>query len=235
MRKYKDKKLFSLERLIGKIKEENKNQINKWGVQERTAFEWITYAMEELGELACEITEYEYHRKDNRNDIVKEAIQTATLILKIAELFLNDTEQQDWQPNKMQNGFIEEKVDKLEKARKFEMKYAEKMYYYTVDVMHKIELYKQAIEQIIKEKEDIEYKYKLEKQFWDRNVLPILKYIQGNSSRFKLKPGEDILKYIYDNLNNFQQKKPPRKCIEWLKRYDCSKCAKELLEYFEEN
>jgi hypothetical protein len=36
-------------------------------------------------------------------------------------------------------------------------------------------------------------------------------------------------------LKNNKQQKPPRKCIEWLRRYDCSKCAKKLLKYFEKN
>lgn len=46
---------------------------------------WLTYTTEELGELAEAISEHIY-RDGNREHIIKEAIQTATLCLKIAEM-----------------------------------------------------------------------------------------------------------------------------------------------------
>jgi len=65
---------------------ENHNQLDKWGVQNHSPFEWLTYTTEELGELAAAISEAEY-RGGSVKDVVKEAIQTATLALKIAEMY----------------------------------------------------------------------------------------------------------------------------------------------------
>ena len=73
--------------LIHLIEAENLKQLKKWGVQERTPFEWLTYTTEELGELANAINEHHY-RQGSTQDVVKEAIQTATLSLKIAEMYL---------------------------------------------------------------------------------------------------------------------------------------------------
>ena len=70
------------------IKQENIKQITKWGVQTRHPFEWLAYTTEELGELSQAISEW-YYRHGERENIVKEAIQVATLSLKIAEMFLN--------------------------------------------------------------------------------------------------------------------------------------------------
>jgi NTP pyrophosphatase (non-canonical NTP hydrolase) len=68
------------------VYEEHKRQIAKWGVQSRTAFEWITYLTEEVGELAEAVSEQEY-RGGASAAVTKEAIQVATLALKIAEMF----------------------------------------------------------------------------------------------------------------------------------------------------
>lgn len=69
-----------------KIQSESQRQFEKWGIQTRTAFEWLTYTTEELGELAEAIAEHEY-RDGKATEVVKEAIQTATLALKIAAMF----------------------------------------------------------------------------------------------------------------------------------------------------
>ena len=66
--------------------EENQRQLEKWGIQCRHPFEWLGFATEELGELAEAIGEWQF-REGNRGDVVKEAIQTATLCIKIAEMF----------------------------------------------------------------------------------------------------------------------------------------------------
>lgn len=87
----KDKQFIMLEQLVSYLKYENKFQVTKWGVQKHTPFEWLTYTTEELGELAKSISEYEY-RDGSISDIVKEAIQTATLSLKIAEMYLYERE-----------------------------------------------------------------------------------------------------------------------------------------------
>jgi NTP pyrophosphatase (non-canonical NTP hydrolase) len=65
---------------------ENIKQLEKWGVQTHSPFEWLAYTTEELGELAEAISEFEY-RGGLAENVVKEAIQTATLALKIAEMY----------------------------------------------------------------------------------------------------------------------------------------------------
>ena len=86
MNKYTDKTLIDNEWIIKKIQSENMNQLLKWGIQIHTAFEWLTHTTEELGELAEAISEHEY-RKGTKENVVKEAIQVATLALKIAEMY----------------------------------------------------------------------------------------------------------------------------------------------------
>ncbi len=86
MKQYIDKCFEKLAWLINQIKHENLSQLNKWGIQIHSSFEWLTYTSEELGELAKAISEYEY-RNGTKNAVVKEAIQLATLALKIAEMF----------------------------------------------------------------------------------------------------------------------------------------------------
>ena len=75
-------------KLFEMVKEENVRQIIKWGIQDHDPFEWLAYTIEELGELSNSISEWRY-RTGPRSDIVKEAIQTATLSLKIAEMFID--------------------------------------------------------------------------------------------------------------------------------------------------
>ena len=91
MNEYTDKTLKDEWNLWNKVSEENRSQLKKWGVQTHSAFEWLTYATEELGELANAISVYEYRGGDSE-DVVKEAIQVATLALKIAEMFYDSKE-----------------------------------------------------------------------------------------------------------------------------------------------
>ena len=83
--KWIDKELVTLNTLIEKISGENNRQIGKWKIQTRTPFEWMCYLTEEVGELAEAISETEY-RNGNEQHIFDEAIQVATLALKIAEM-----------------------------------------------------------------------------------------------------------------------------------------------------
>ncbi len=62
---------------------EDMDQIAKWGLQEHHPFEWLAYLVEEVGELSEAISEYLY-RNGKPEAIVKEALQTATLALKVA-------------------------------------------------------------------------------------------------------------------------------------------------------
>jgi len=86
MKRYTDRGLENQQWLFQEVLRENRKQISKWGIQRRTAFEWLVYAAEELGETAEAISEYEY-REGTKEEIVNEAIQLATLALKIAEMF----------------------------------------------------------------------------------------------------------------------------------------------------
>lgn len=65
---------------------ENANQMKKWGVQYRSPFEWLAFATEELGELSKAMIQWRFERAWPA-EVVDEAIQTATLCLKIAEMF----------------------------------------------------------------------------------------------------------------------------------------------------
>jgi NTP pyrophosphatase (non-canonical NTP hydrolase) len=81
----KDNQLGKMEILVQAVQNENLRQVGKWGIQDRSSFEWLTYLMEEVGELAEAISEYEY-RGASMDSIFKEAIQVSTLALKIAEM-----------------------------------------------------------------------------------------------------------------------------------------------------
>lgn len=81
----RDRQFTNLPLLVDKLKQENQNQLAKWGIQTHTVFEWLAFTMEELGELAKAVAEYEY-KEGNEEEIIKEAIQVATLSLKIVEM-----------------------------------------------------------------------------------------------------------------------------------------------------
>lgn len=86
MKEYIDRGLENNKWIIKKVVDEKCSQVIKWGVQTHTSFEWLTYTTEELGELAKAISEFEY-RSGTKDEVVKEAIQVATLALTIAEMF----------------------------------------------------------------------------------------------------------------------------------------------------
>jgi NTP pyrophosphatase (non-canonical NTP hydrolase) len=65
------------------IRSENREQLKKWGYQNHSIFEWVTYLTEEVGELAKAVSEREY-RDGKTHCIIDEAIQVATLASKIA-------------------------------------------------------------------------------------------------------------------------------------------------------
>ena len=72
--------------LEGMILAENQRQLDKWGIQNHDSFTWLGFATEELGETSKAISEF-YFRNGLAIDVVKEAIETATLMIKIAEMF----------------------------------------------------------------------------------------------------------------------------------------------------
>jgi NTP pyrophosphatase (non-canonical NTP hydrolase) len=83
--KWKDRLLVSWSKLAGECLDENIRQVEKWGRQRRRGFEWLGFLTEEVGELSQAISENEF-RQGPRENIRKEAIQVATLALKIAEM-----------------------------------------------------------------------------------------------------------------------------------------------------
>lgn len=90
MREITDRCLGHNEVLRSLVSAENRHQIHKWGVQTRTPAEWMLYLTEEVGELAEAVSEAEY-RDGVQAHVVKEAIQAATLALKIAEMYLPES------------------------------------------------------------------------------------------------------------------------------------------------
>ncbi|MBD3405689.1 MAG: hypothetical protein GF411_06105 [Candidatus Lokiarchaeota archaeon] len=82
---YTDLQLVYLPILMDDIKSENLLQIEKHGIQTKTLEEWVTFTVEELGEVARAVTDHKYKNKPI-SAIYWEAISTATLCLKIAEM-----------------------------------------------------------------------------------------------------------------------------------------------------
>lgn len=83
----KDLELKTLEScLIPCIRIESDQQIEKWGIQDQHPFEWMTIITEEVGEMAKAMLEHEWGNGSPR-EVTMEAIQVATLCLKIAEMY----------------------------------------------------------------------------------------------------------------------------------------------------
>lgn len=79
--------------LEAKVLNENQRQLDKWGVQEHTPCEWYTILAEEVGELAQAILQSHFGNiDDSTKNVVTEAIQSATLCLKIAEMYQHKIE-----------------------------------------------------------------------------------------------------------------------------------------------
>ena len=74
-------------KVMALIYRENVKQLEKWGIQDHEPVWWLAFATEELGELSEAIADFSF-RGGLAESVVKEAIQTATLCLKIAEMFL---------------------------------------------------------------------------------------------------------------------------------------------------
>ena len=87
----KDQQLKGLTFLGSWVAAENQRQLDKWGIQEHSGCEWLTITAEEFGEMAKAILEHHF-ANGNPREVVIEAIQTATLCLKIAEMYLVECE-----------------------------------------------------------------------------------------------------------------------------------------------
>jgi|WetSurSiteA1Bulk_404760.scaffolds.fasta_scaffold00513_15 hypothetical protein len=82
----KDECLLNINKLMEFVLLENIKQIQKWGVQDEPLPNWIMWLTEEIGELAQAAGDH-YHRAKDPKRIFEEAIQAATLCLKIAEVY----------------------------------------------------------------------------------------------------------------------------------------------------
>ena len=67
------------------IKGEDDRQLKKWGEQTHSPAEWLMFLSEEFGELAEAVAEW-WFRDGELEDVEAEAVQVATLALKIAEM-----------------------------------------------------------------------------------------------------------------------------------------------------
>jgi len=85
MKVYSDVQNEALNQAIDATINEHKKQTEKWGYQNRSLFEWLTYLTEEVGELAEAISELEY-REGNIEEVSKEAIQVAALATRISAI-----------------------------------------------------------------------------------------------------------------------------------------------------
>jgi len=82
---YHDVFATALEEELVSVTKEHERQLKKWGFQDRSLFEWLTYLTEEVGELAEAISEHEY-RGGKADEISKEAIQVAALATRISAI-----------------------------------------------------------------------------------------------------------------------------------------------------
>lgn len=92
----KDLQLESLDDLMNMVLIENLYQIEKHGIQDKHPSMWVMWTGEEFGELCNAITENRiFPEKVPFENVVKEAIQLATLSLKIAEMYQNKISERD--------------------------------------------------------------------------------------------------------------------------------------------
>ena len=85
MKIYMDVMSIELKAELVAVAKEHSRQVEKWGMQDRSLFEWLTYLTEEVGELAEAISEHEY-RNGDMLEISKEAIQVAALATRISAI-----------------------------------------------------------------------------------------------------------------------------------------------------
>ena len=71
------------------MEQENRNQLQKWGIQSYDLFKWYAITAEEFGEVAKAILEFEVDGRP-KNLIVGECVQTITLLMKIIEMVENN-------------------------------------------------------------------------------------------------------------------------------------------------
>ena len=82
--KFPDLQLTHFSENVKRIQLENSKQLEKWGVQEATVFEWLAWLGEEYGEFVQAINEFVY-RNGSLEAVIQEGIQAATLLMKLIE------------------------------------------------------------------------------------------------------------------------------------------------------
>ena len=87
IKKVTDLQLKDLDTLIKDIKHESEMQIKKFGIQEASPFEWVTWIGEEFGEVCKAIFENITYNDCPPENVYNEAIQLVTLTLKLAEYY----------------------------------------------------------------------------------------------------------------------------------------------------
>lgn len=81
-----------LDAILLYVRDENIRQLEKWGIQEHSDVTWLAFLIEEMGELSAAMCEKKF--RDGTNDeVFDEAIQVATLALKISEMVLFDSQE----------------------------------------------------------------------------------------------------------------------------------------------
>jgi len=75
------------------VAEEHDRQVEKWGYQNHSLFEWMTYLTEEVGESAQAISEYEY-REGTAEDAIKELVQVAALATRMMAIMRQNRKEQ---------------------------------------------------------------------------------------------------------------------------------------------
>jgi len=86
MKQYTDQLLKIRHELYRMVEEESDRQLEKWGLQTHSGPTWATISMEEVGEVAKAILNCEFEH-GSRFEVRAEAIQAASLFLKIAEMY----------------------------------------------------------------------------------------------------------------------------------------------------
>lgn len=83
----RDKRLMYIQRTVNRVIAEEERQYKKWGVQDVSPEKWMLWVTEEVGETAQAINDHYYGEGVTKEEVISEATQAATLLLKIAEMY----------------------------------------------------------------------------------------------------------------------------------------------------
>ena len=106
-----DLKLKYIDEILGYVKKENENQIEKFGEQSHNFAEWNMILAEEVGELTKEMLEMHFGKageiEEHYKSAFTEAIQVSTLALKIAEMLNNLIKEEEYK-NQIEREMVKE-------------------------------------------------------------------------------------------------------------------------------